>query len=208
MTRKTTAQITTRFSIGALASVIRKTAAQTTAVLSIVGALASVAALLAILAKTLNLSEFSLSILSTLLGVSAGIYSIHLARFAKKFRISRRVFISSSYADQSVAQEIADALRANGARVWLDLERLEPGESIREVVQEGIQDADSFVALLSQEPRPNVLLELGMARARGLRIIPVLLADGELPPDLLELRYIDFRHERAQGLEELVKATT
>jgi len=76
-------------------------------------------------------------------------------------------------------------------------------------VQRGIEDADAFVALLSEQARPNLLLELGMARARGLRIIPVLVAaEAELPSDLQGLRYIDLRHERSRGLEELVKATT
>lgn len=186
----------------------RKTIAQTTAVISVVGAVVSAVALLAVLGKTLKLSEFSLSIVSAALGVLAGMYSMYFARFAKKLKLSPRVFISYSHADQTVAREIAEALRTHGARVWLDQERLKPGDSIREAVQQGIDDADAFVALLSEQARPNLLFELGMARAKGLRIIPVLLAEGELPSDLQGLRYIDLRHERSRGLDELVKATT
>ncbi len=91
----------------------RKSIAQTTAVLSVVGAIASGAALLAILGKTLKLSELSLSIVSAVLGVLAGIYSTYFARFAKKLKLSPRVFISYSHADQTVAREIAEVLRTH-----------------------------------------------------------------------------------------------
>jgi len=47
-----------------------------------------------------------------------------------------------------------------------------------------------------------------MARARGVKIIPVIVSDAELPFDLRNLRYIDLRHERTAGLQELVKTAT
>jgi predicted nucleotide-binding protein len=62
------------------------------------------------------------------------------------------------------------------------------------------------VAVWSEQQRPNLQLELGMAMAKGLRIIPVLVADAELPSDLKGLRYVHLRRERNRGLEELVRA--
>ncbi|SRR5712692_7959837 len=186
----------------------RKVFAQASSLLAIAGGIASLVGFYLILVKSLKLSEFSLSIASTLLAFLAGAYSTYLARFAKKLKLSPRVFLSYSHADEHVAREVAETLRNQGARVWLDQERIKPGESFHDAIEKGIDDADTFVVLLSGQPRSNLLLELGMAYAKGLRVIPVLLADAELPSDLRGLRYIDLRHERSRGLDELVRATT
>ncbi|MDX6528132.1 MAG: hypothetical protein QOH41_422 [Blastocatellia bacterium] len=186
----------------------RKVLAHVSGLVSIAGVVFSGFALFAILGKSLKLSEFSLSIITAVIAVVVGFFSKYLAGFAKRLQFAPRVFISYAHEDESIAHEVAEALRNHGARVWLDQERLKPGESINDAIEKGIADADSFVALVSGVPRPNLLLEIGMARARGLRVIPVLLADTSLPSDLQGLRYIDLRKEQSRGIEELVREAT
>ena len=185
----------------------RKTIARTTAVLSVLGAIGSAAAMLLILSHSLDLPELSFSLLSAALGVLTGVFSVPLARFAMKFRRSRRVFISYSHTDHAIAHEVAEALRSNGTLVWLDQERIKLGESIPDAIERGIDNSDAVVVLLSDQPTPNLLLELGMAKAKGLRIVPVRVSDGEIPADLQGLRYIDLRDKRGSGIQELVNAT-
>jgi len=175
---------------------------------SVVGSISALVALLFILGKSLHFSEFTISVAAAAVGTLVGIFSKYLAGVAKKLRVAPRVFLSYSHDDQEVARIVADALRNRGARIWLDAERVEPGQAFRPAIEKAIDDADTFVALLSEKRSANLMYELGLARAKGLRVIPVLLADAAVPADLEGVRYIDLRPGHPRGLEELVKAAT
>jgi len=188
---------------------IRRRISRISGLLSIIGLAVSMGMLVIILSRSLRLSELMLSIVVTSIGALAGMYSMYLVRFANRLpRLSPRIFLSYSHKDQDIARQVAEAFRTNGARVWLDQERLRPGASIGDEIEKGIADADTFVALLSGTPSPNLLLELVMARAKGITVIPVLLADAEVPVDLQGLQYVDLRKAPGRGLEELVRAAT
>jgi hypothetical protein len=85
------------------------------------------------------------------------------------------------------------------------MEQIEPGQSISGTIEKAIRDADTFVALLSKEQGPNLMLELGLAKARGLRVIPVLLEPADVPSDIASLRFIDLTSNRETGLEQLAR---
>jgi len=176
--------------------------------LSVVGVIASAGGLILILGRRLSPKDLWLSILSIAAAFIAGLSSKYIAQFARRLSPSHRVFLSYAHSDQPAATEIATLLRSKGAHVWFDLDRVKPGESIRDAIEHAMEDADTFVVLLSNEPSRYLTFELGVAQAKGLRVIPVLLNDAEVPLNLQDVQYIDLRHERSHGLEKLVSAAT
>ncbi len=179
-----------------------------TGLLSIIGGVASVSGLVIVLVRTLGVSDVAVSLVSIAVALLTGIYSGYVARAARKLRVAPHVFLSYSHQDQQRAQEIAEALRENGVKVWLDIEQLRPGDQIHSLIEKAVDNADTFVALLSQTERANLAFELGLARAKGIKVIPVLLSDAAIPSDLQGVRYVDLRHDFPHGLAELVKAAS
>jgi len=132
---------------------------------------------------------------------------MYLARTARKLPRARRVFLSYSHDDSSTADEVVNELRKAGAKVWVDTEQLRPGETTTHAIDKAINDADTAVLLLSRMPSPHVLSELRLAQEKEVKIILVILENldsRELPPDIQNLGYIDFRRDKKIGLQKLV----
>lgn len=138
----------------------------------------------------------------------AGLYAKDIALRLRKLSGARRVFLSYSSEQEENAQEIATALRLNGAKVWTAQERLKPGESISQAIEQALDDADSFVVLIGPDLPQNVLYEIGLAKSKEIKIIPFLLEPVELPTDLRDIKYIDLRKGKEQAVKEVVAAIT
>jgi predicted nucleotide-binding protein len=183
-----------------------------TEVLSILGAVASFAVLVLTLIFSLGLSaKLSIAVLAIAAGFLAGTFSMYLARTARKLPRARRVFLSYSHNDSSTADEVVNELRKAGAKVWVDTEQLRPGETITHAIEKAINDADTAVLLLSRTPSPHVLSELRHAQEKEVKVIPVILENldsRDLPPDIQNLGYIDFRRDKKIGLQKLVETVT
>lgn len=184
----------------------RRILSQISGVFAIAGAIVSTGALVWLLFPKPNLLELSYLILLIVIGGLVGVFSQNIANLLNRLRTSPRVFISYSKQDGPVAHAVADALRSQGALVWMDQERIKPGEKIRDAVERAIQDSRTLIVLLSERSSPDLPLELELAKKAGLRVIPALVANTEMPPDLSGIRYVDLRHEREQGIEELARA--
>ena len=53
------------------------------------------------------------------------------------------VFLSHSSKDKAVVRAVADRLRADGLRVWLDDWEIRPGDSIPAKIEEGLEHVTS-----------------------------------------------------------------
>jgi hypothetical protein len=91
-----------------------------------------------------------------------------------------KVFVSHSSVDKWVARRIAEDLHGLGAEVFLDEKNIETGESIDASIQAHLKDSDELVMLLSPAAleSPWVLIEIGGAKALGLRLVPILIHVG------------------------------
>lgn len=177
--------------------------------LSFAGSIISVIGIVVSLAVIWKASyEWLIVLGSILISFIVGLYSEALSKSLRQLTRSRRVFLSYSYVSENEVKGIAEILRQEGAKVWLDKERIHAGDSLQEVISKAIDDTDSFVMFLSKEPSPNLMLELSMAQAKGKKIIPVLLEDAQLPANLQGLKYIDLREKDKEAVQELVRATT
>jgi hypothetical protein len=123
-----------------------------------------------------------------------------------------QVFLSYASADKQVARNIVDKLRQEGIRVWFDTYELQPADSIAEVMEKVLSASDYLVVLLSPHSVNSVWVqqELGAAlssdlTARDITLLPVLIADCEIPPPLAYYQYLDLRTDFEQGVNRLVK---
>lgn len=125
------------------------------------------------------------------------------------------VFLSYSNLDKNVAREITSQLRKSGANVWLADWEFKAGDSLAQRIESSLRAADYIIVLLSsnsvaspwvgQELNTALTRELG---TRAVTVLPILLEDCEIPPDLADHTWIDLRHGRAAGLAQLIDRLT
>jgi prokaryotic YEATS domain/TIR domain len=94
-----------------------------------------------------------------------------------------RVFVSSSFADVHLANELAEALRGNNVQV-LDPNEVPLGVDWRESIASKISAADLAVIIVGDQTGEWLNLETKKLLSEGKDIIPVVLA--ERVPDLLD----------------------
>lgn len=123
-----------------------------------------------------------------------------------------QVFLSYASADKELAQKIVEELRKRGIRVWFDTYELQPGDSIAKAIGYAISASDYLVVLLSPNSVNSVWVqqELGAALSRELTIrditlLPVVIADCEIPPLLASYQFLDLRTDFDQGVTRLVE---
>jgi hypothetical protein len=101
------------------------------------------------------------------------------------------VFISYAHEDKEVAQALADALRARGCRVWIDLENMRIGDDLADRIGKAIDSVDFLLAIISEESVRSAWCkrELGIAfdaamKTDRVKVLPVRLGSVALPPIL------------------------
>ena len=105
-----------------------------------------------------------------------------------------RLFLSYSNRDKEIAVSFAEALRKRGHELTFDVESVVAGDNWRELLMEGLRQADGLVVLMAESSLSSqfVLSEIGAARAfasgsRESFIIPVALDGIEIPPVIQDL---------------------
>jgi predicted secreted hydrolase len=123
------------------------------------------------------------------------------------------VFISHRGADQSAAERLGEALRERGHKVWIDTWKIDIGDSIVEQINAGLSDASFLLLCCSSEPSTSRWMdrEWMSALARQLegadvRVLPVVLTGGNLPPILSDVKYADLVTHWQDGIEAICKA--
>src|SRR5688500_8057090 len=95
------------------------------------------------------------------------------------------VFISYRRVDVDFTKEIDKALKATSREVWVDWEDIPPGvEGFTDEIQQGIEGADAFLAILSPSYLESeyCIMELKEALRLKKRVIPVILKKFEPLP--------------------------
>lgn len=122
-----------------------------------------------------------------------------------------KVFLSYASEDRDTAVRIAEGLGKRGVETWFDAVPL--GQSFSKRVTEAISASDYLVLLLSSHALASdwVKYELDAAlvakelTARDITILPVLIADTEIPTFLQGIVYLDCRNNIEQGIQRLVE---
>lgn len=117
-----------------------------------------------------------------------------------------RLFISYSRTDSDFVRRLADDLRQAGYTVWVDITGVRGGEQWVREIDEGVRGCDAFIVVVSPESMDSqwVMREVILALNQGKQTLPLLWRDADLPVNLIDLHYIDFRNDYAPALAELL----
>src|SRR5258708_24104188 len=124
------------------------------------------------------------------------------------------VFLSHSSKDNAVVHAIAEKLRADGLRVWLDDWEIRPGDHVQAKIEEGLEHSRVLVLCMSANAfgADWVHLESGMFRFRDplnkeRRFIPLRLDEAPIKGSLAQFLYINWvAEEREQEYAKLLEA--
>src|ERR1017187_5800713 len=124
------------------------------------------------------------------------------------------VFLSHSAKDKPVIHGIAERLRADGLRVWLDDWQILPGDSIPAKIEEGLEGSRVLVLCMSAHAFGSewAQLEASTFRFRDplnreRRFIPLRLDDPAIKGALAQFLYIDWgEKDRESQILKLLEA--
>jgi len=131
------------------------------------------------------------------------------------------VFISYVRSNESEVRGFCDELTSNGVNVWLDKDKIKPGERWSYAIRKAVQESSFFIACFSEEynqkdityMNEEITLAIGLIRQRQRAqtwFIPVLLS-GEVPDwdigageNLRDFQWIDLGQDRDAGIQSIV----
>jgi hypothetical protein len=125
-------------------------------------------------------------------------------------------FVSYARQDSEAAQRLAQDLKNAGVGVWIDAERIRPGERWRTTVSTAIEQCQYFIAVLSansathrgyvQAEWRQALDLLRQVPESQIYLIPVRLDDAEIVvhPALRELHWVDLFPDWAKGIRKVL----
>jgi len=121
------------------------------------------------------------------------------------------VFISYSREDSNIVKKISKDLQKEGVSVWLDVEKLFPGENWASSINEAIKKATAYIYILSKNSLKSkwVVLEQYKAVTENKTIIPVVIdeyAAKNIPPLFKNIQWADFSESYNEGFRKLLQA--
>ncbi|HET9255625.1 MAG TPA: TIR domain-containing protein, partial [Pseudonocardiaceae bacterium] len=122
-----------------------------------------------------------------------------------------RIFISYASEDRAIAEEVLGWLRAAGHEAFLDRdpgEGISLGEDWKRRLYRELREVDAVVGVVTRlfVSSEWCFAELGIADARGCRLIPLRVEVGVEHPLMRDLQYVDY-HAGAQHARERVLRT-
>ena len=123
------------------------------------------------------------------------------------------VFLSHSSKDKPAVRELAERLKGDGLRVWLDEWVIQPGDSIPLAMEQGLERSRTLVLVMSQHAFASdwVTLERQTALFRDpanqlRRFIPLRLDDAPIKDSVRQFAYVDWREEHEDQYAKLLAA--
>ena len=121
-----------------------------------------------------------------------------------------RIFVSYSHQDKPVVDQIVTRLKADGHDVWIDSLKLRPGDNIQRKIAEGLEEADAFIVVVSENSFRSksvqhefAAIALQQISKRQQRIIPIRIDQSAVPSYLADRIYLDLSDNLEDGLERL-----
>ncbi|ALG10043.1 toll/interleukin-1 receptor domain-containing protein [Kibdelosporangium phytohabitans] len=123
------------------------------------------------------------------------------------------VFISYRSTDHAEAERLAVDLRGHGHQVWLDTWELRPGDSVVQKMDDGLAAAQYLVLCYSTnstrspwQSREWMSALHRQVSGKGVKLLPVILAGGEAPAILADIKHVDLGADWAEGVRALAAA--
>jgi hypothetical protein len=123
------------------------------------------------------------------------------------------VFLCHSTLDKPFVRELTASLIESRVHVWLDSTEIKVGDSLIDKIEQGLVSMDFLAVVLTPNSvnsawcREELKVALGkQIKERRTVVLPILVADCEIPPFLLDKKFADFRNNFELGLYELLTA--
>jgi hypothetical protein len=118
------------------------------------------------------------------------------------------VFISYSRSDSVFVSDLANWLREAGCTVWQDTSGLRGGQTWASGIDQAVRVSEVFIVVLSPASSTSewVRKETLLAMKVHKPIVPILFRDTEVPVQLVDLQFVDFRGERKEARQKLFEA--
>lgn len=89
------------------------------------------------------------------------------------------IFISYSRKDIEFARQVVDALAEQDLDTWIDWQSIPKGEDWKEEIDRGIEQAETFIFLMSPDSAKSAICNLEVAHAlkNNKRVIPIVIRD-------------------------------
>ncbi len=118
--------------------------------------------------------------------------------------IVAHIFISYATPDRAIADEVSNWLRAAGHELFLDhdlRDGISPGEDWKQRLYRELRQVDAVIGVVTKSFVASkwCFAELGIADARGCRLIPLRAEAGVVHPLMQELQYVDYHADPQQA---------
>jgi hypothetical protein len=123
-----------------------------------------------------------------------------------------KIFISHSSVDKPFVRRLAARIRKAGYEVWLDEHELLAGDALGEKIAVALKETKVIIVVVSENSVKSKWLkyELNIATERMVkddrRVIPAVIDDAPLPPEVTGRIYADFRKSFSTGLKSILSA--
>ena len=122
-----------------------------------------------------------------------------------------KVFLSYSLFDKKDALTISNRLEKEGHSILHPI-KIKEGENYVSKINEGVENAEAFVLLLSNSARESTRVQreisiiiFGELSKRSRIVIPVLIDNIQLPQYLADYQYVDMTFEFLHGIDRIVQ---
>ncbi|MGH3828120.1 MAG: TIR domain-containing protein, partial [Pseudonocardiaceae bacterium] len=121
------------------------------------------------------------------------------------------IFISYATPDRAIADEVSGWLRTAGHEPFLDRDLrdgISVGEDWKQRLYRELRRVDAVVGVVTTSFVASewCFAELGIADARGCRLIPLQAETGVVHPLMQELQYVDYHADRQQARDRVIQA--
>jgi WD40 repeat protein len=125
--------------------------------------------------------------------------------------IVAHIFVSYATPDRAIADEVSGWLRAAGHEPFLDQDLhngISPGEDWKQRLYRELRQVDAVIGVVTKSFVASewCFAELGIADARGCRLIPLRAETGVVHPLMRELQYVDYHADRQQARDRVIQA--
>lgn len=123
-----------------------------------------------------------------------------------------KIFISYSSKDKAFVRKLTKQIESQGYTVWLDEKELIAGDYLPKTIGEAIEKSRVSIVIVSNNSIKSGWVQHEISNAMDrmikgqMRLIPVLIQDIKLPPELGGLVFADFRESFHDGLTKVLTA--
>ena len=122
----------------------------------------------------------------------------------------RTVFISYSRSDSGFVKDLVEWLKEAGCTVWQDISGLRGGETWASGIDKAVRASDVMIVVLSPDSNASEWVRKETLLAMNLHkpIVPILFREAEIPVQLVDLQFVDFRGDTNAAARNLLAAIT